>query len=236
MDTQSDLNPAEQSPRTIVQPSLREVRAGESLQLLYRRQINEGCLTSSIDCSSAMKASRDGLRPLPTTAKKTLAELSTQDDVRWAVVEQYIMDSLLNETTGNPPVPHEVATQAATEIEMDLPHALRPASSRQWDTSNDTAVHGVRIRLIKLLLGLRETHRGELLSDELFLKRWTRTATIFDYHDQHWVRARREQGQSIVRPTTSTLAFPDDGTTSMFELGKRVWLNQRKPTVSRPVP
>jgi len=236
MDTQPDLKPAEQSSRTIAQLSLREIRAGESLLLLYRCQIIEGCLTNSIACSSAMKANLAGLRPLPTTLGKTLAELSTRDDVRWAVVEQHILDSLMNTTTGNAPVTKEVAMQAATEIEMDLPNGLRPAPSKQWDTSNDTAVHGVRIRLIKLLLGLRETHRGELLSDELFLKRWTWTATIFDYHDQHWVRARREQGQSIVRPTTSTLAFPDDGTTSMFELGKRVWLNQRKPTVSRPVP
>lgn len=186
--------------------------------------------------SSVMKANRNASRAprrAPTTTLgMPLAELPTPHDLRWAIIERYILDSLLDTTIGNEPVTHEAATQAATEIESDVANVPRLSSSKQWNPTNDPAVHGARIRLIKLVLGLRETHRGDLLTDELFLKRWTRISRIFDYHDHHWVSNQREQARATAGSPQSSLAFPDDGTTSMFELGRRVWLNQRKPITS----
>ena len=77
---------------------------------------------------------------------------------------------------------------------------------------------------MKLILGLRETHRDDPLTDTVFLlKRWAGIATIFEYHNGHWVAARREDSETRL----VSLAFPDDGTTTMCGLGKSVWLNKR---------
>lgn len=116
----------------------------------------------------------------------------------------------------------ETATKAAESIETDG-LAIGTTDTGQWNTSDVTRVHGVRIRLIKLLLGLRETQGEDRMPDMVFQERWAQTAKIFKYHDKHWVKERRK---NMEIPLVS-LAFPDDGTSTMFELGRRVWRGNR---------
>jgi len=138
----------------------------------------------------------------------------TQDEF-WAIVERYILDTLL-ETGGDNPITLEAAVKAAVDFETTI-------DSGHWNTRNVTRVHSARIRLIKLILGLRETHRDDPLTDTVSLKRWAGIATIIEYHNEHWVAARREDSETRL----VSLALPDGGTKTMYELGNRVWLNKR---------
>lgn len=93
-------------------------------------------------------------------------------------------------------------------------------------------VHGLRVRVVKLLLSYRDQHRAasstedpSKWTDEVFLQRWTSAARIFAYHDRHFVKRCVDE-----RATGGGVAgegFPDDGRTGMFELGRRVWYDER---------
>lgn len=153
-----------------------------------------------------------------------LEDLRSIQDVRWTVVERYILSTLLDDD-------HDTALRdaaAKAAVEMETEGFKSGLDSRQWNTSDNTRVHGARIRLVKLILGLRERQQDEpstLLPDVVFLERWARASSIFEYHDRHWVRDRREREEDEALPVM--LAFPDDGTTTMYELGKRVWMHRR---------
>jgi hypothetical protein len=155
-----------------------------------------------------------------------LEDLRSIQDVRWTVVERYILSTLLDDD--HDPAVRDAAEKAAVEMETEGPK-FGTLNSQQWNTSDNTRVHGVRIRLVKLILGLREVHQDDTstttLPDVVFLERWARASSIFEYHDRHWVCDQRKREEDEAPPVM--LAFPDDGTTTMYELGKRVWMHRR---------
>jgi hypothetical protein len=157
--------------------------------------------------------------------RQKLEDLRSIQDIRWAIVERYILSTLVDDD--HDPAVRDAATKAAVEMETEG-FKSGTLDSRQWNTSDDTRVHGARIRLVKLILGLREVQQDQpttLLPDVVFLERWARASSIFEYHDRHWVRDQRKREEDEAPPVM--LAFPDDGTTTMYELGKRVWMHRR---------
>ncbi|KAG7528215.1 hypothetical protein FFLO_06330 [Filobasidium floriforme] len=172
-------------------------------------------------------SSASGL-PQATNIPK-LEDLRSKQDVRWTVVERYILSTLLDDDHDT--TLRDAAAKAA--VEMETEGFKSGLDSRQWNTADDTRVHGVRIRLVKLILGLREVQQDEpttstLLPDVVFLERWTTASSIFEYHDRHWVRDRHQRKREEDEAPPVMLAFPDDGTTTMYELGKRVWMHSRR--------
>jgi len=57
------------------------------------------------------------------------------------------------------------------------------------------------------------------------MKRWKQAATVTAYHDRHFVkRSRATKAKYYVEDEV----FPDDGQTTIFELGRRVWFDERE--------
>lgn len=180
-----------------------------SISFLYEARLADG--------------SASGL-PQATNIPK-LENLRSIQDVRWTVVERYILSTLVDDDRDT--ALRDAAAKAAVEMETEG-FKSGTFDSRQWNTSDNTRVHGARIRLVKLILGLRERQQDDpttTLPDVVFLERWARASSIFEYHDRHWGRDRRKREEDEASPVM--LAFPDDGTTTMYELGKRVWMHRR---------
>jgi hypothetical protein len=146
-------------------------------------------------------------------------------EARWDLVRQYVV-SVLEEETMDPSV-YLAATTAVYDIETLGNNAFGAGSTARRE--DGLVVHGLRVRLSKLLLDYRERHRvpesaeGHV-PDDVFLRRWTKASRIFSYHDRHFVR--RCQGEKTRMP--DDLAFPDDGRTTVFEFGRRIWFDERE--------
>jgi hypothetical protein len=184
-----------------------------------------GCIRSTDimyrpDVAALSPAAGSGAEPSRSVRAERIFGRASLKDESWATVERYIAATLSGRQDDT--VTLETAIKAAESIETDR-LATGTTDAGQWNTSDVTRVHGVRIRLIKLLLGLRETQGEDRIPDTVFQERWARTAKIFKYHDEHWVKERRKNKEI---PLVS-LAFPDDGTSTMFELGRRVWRGVR---------
>jgi hypothetical protein len=162
----------------------------------------------------------EGPSPRDLKVKPTNDPYADQD-ARWKLIQDHILSTLDGEPMD--PSRHMAAFTAVFDLEMINLEGVRLAI---YDEKRKTMRHGLRIRLIKLLLAYRETHRStERLSDEEFIKRWKQVASAITYHDRHFVkRIRDEKAKYYVEDEV----FPDDGRTTAFELGRRVWFDERE--------
>jgi hypothetical protein len=146
-------------------------------------------------------------------------------EARWNLVRQYVV-GVLEEETMDPSI-YAAATTAVYDMEMG--GDPRNGAGTMTRREDGLYVHGLRVRLSKLLLDYRERHRvpesteGHV-PDDVFLRRWTNASRVFSYHDRHFVR--RCQAEKIRMP--DDLAFPDDGQTTVFEFGRRIWFDERE--------
>jgi hypothetical protein len=166
----------------------------------------------------------DAAKPLEIRIKRTNDPYADQE-ARWHLVRRYLV-GVLEEEKMDPTI-YLAATNAAYEIETkgNFTFGAGPTAYRE----GGLVLHGLRIRLSKLLLAYRERHRvpessQEHVPDDVFLRRWTKASRIFGYHDRHFVR--RCQDEQVRMP--ADLAFPDDGRTTVFQLGRRVWFDERE--------
>ena len=160
--------------------------------------------------------------PSPLTLKvRATNDPYADQDARWKLIEKYIISTLVGEPSD--PSRYIAAYTAIWDLEMSNIQGVNP---RIYDNERRTQKHGLRIRLIKLLLAYRETHRStEKLSDEEFMKRWKQAATVTAYHDRHFVKRSRDEKMKYY---VEDEVFPDNGQTTIFELGRRVWFDERE--------
>jgi hypothetical protein len=141
----------------------------------------------------------------------------------WHTVENYILRTLLGEHTDSN---LEMSARSAINP-IGLHHKDDTASKRR--TRKNVQVDNLRVRVIYTILGFREAHRD--MSNRVFMLRWTSAARIFQDYDNRRIEEGTTEPESEHMPTV--LAFPDDGTTTILELGRRVWYNEREVGGSR---
>ena len=132
----------------------------------------------------------------------------------------------MQDEPSSPPV-YLAAVNAVYEIETLGDHKNRSGSRIYRE--GGVVLNGLRLRLSKLLLAFRARHgtsgsEEDQITDEVFIKRWTKAARVFGSHDRHFVR----QCIAAKHNMPADLPFPDNGRTTIFEFGKRIWFDERE--------
>ena len=149
----------------------------------------------------------------PNSSKSSNEDL----DYHWSIVKE----SLLSMLNGSKPSSVEVMNAYSSAYTLET-----NAMPVRYARPDGTSVHGVRVRVVKVIREYCQINGEE--EESAFRDKWSLAArNIFSYHDRHYAKRQAEEHRAP-RPLPPDLVFPDDGTTSMFQLGMAVWKKENE--------